>query len=89
MKVANAPLSYGAFEMTVGTDFPVPDPARVLEEMAAAGYAGTELGPLGYLGDADLGAARRLVGGFVQIAVQRPGRELRPSCTRRSISSGA
>ena len=70
MKVANAPLSYGAFEMTVGTDFPVPDPARVLEEMAAAGYAGTELGPLGYLGS-DLGALE-LVGGFVQIAFSDP-----------------
>ena len=70
MKVANAPLSYGAFEMTVGTDFPVPDPARVLDEMAAAGYAGTELGPLGYLGS-DLGALE-LVGGFVQIAFSDP-----------------
>jgi inosose dehydratase len=66
MKVANAPLSYGAFEMTVGTDFPVPDPARVLEAMAAAGYAGTELGPPGYLGS-DFGELE-LVGGFVQIA---------------------
>ncbi len=28
IKVANAPLSYGAFEMTVGTDFAVPDPER-------------------------------------------------------------
>jgi inosose dehydratase len=67
MKVANAPLSYGAFEMTVGTDFPVPDPARVLEAMAAAGYAGTELGPPGYLGSSDRGGLE-LVGGFVQIA---------------------
>jgi inosose dehydratase len=67
MKVANAPLSYGAFEMTVGTDFPVPAPARVLEAMAAAGYGGTELGPPGYLGGADLGDLE-LVGGFVQIA---------------------
>jgi inosose dehydratase len=71
MKVANAPLSYGAFEMTVGTDFPVPDPARVLEAMAAAGYAGTELGPPGYLGSADLGGLE-LVGGFVQIAFSDP-----------------
>ena len=71
MKVANAPLSYGAFEMTVGTDFPVPDASRVLAEMAAAGYAGTELGPPGYLGDADLGALE-LIGGFVQIAFSDP-----------------
>jgi sugar phosphate isomerase/epimerase len=71
VKVANAPLSYGAFEMTVGTDFPVPAPARVLEAMAAAGYAGTELGPPGYLGDCDLGDLE-LVGGFVQIPFSDP-----------------
>jgi inosose dehydratase len=71
VKVANAPLSYGAFEMTVGTDFPVPDPGRVLEAMASAGYAGTELGPPGYLGSSDLGGLE-LVGGFVQIAFSDP-----------------
>jgi inosose dehydratase len=70
VKVANAPLSYGAFEMTVGTDFPVPDPHDVLREIAAAGYAGTELGPLGYLPE-DLGGLE-LVGGFVQIAFSDP-----------------
>ena len=82
MKVANAPLSYGAFEMTVGTDFPVPDPARVLEAIAAAGYAGTELGPPGYLGVADLGgpgAGRRLR----PDRLQRPGRAGSRNCTRR------
>ena len=71
MKVANAPLSYGAFEMTVGTDFPVPGAQEVLDAIAAAGYAGTELGPPGYLGDADLGGLE-LVGGFVQIAFSDP-----------------
>jgi inosose dehydratase len=71
VKVANAPLSYGAFEMTVGTDFPVPDPAWVLEAMAAAGYAGTELGPPGYLGPSEL-RGLELVGGFVQIAFSDP-----------------
>jgi hypothetical protein len=39
VRVANAPLSYGAFEMTVGTSFPVPDPEQVLAAIAAAGYA--------------------------------------------------
>ena len=53
-QVANAPLSYGAFEMTVGTDFAVPDPERVLEAIGAAGYAGTDLGPPGYLGEGDV-----------------------------------
>ena len=70
-RVANAPLSYGAFEMTVGTDFAVPDPERILEAIGAAGYEGTDLGPPGYFGEGDVlarapGANRlRLVGGFV------------------------
>jgi inosose dehydratase len=71
IKVANAPLSYGAFEMTVGTDFAVPEPAQVLEAISAAGYAGTDLGPPGYLGEGDVLRERlaatglELVGGFV------------------------
>jgi inosose dehydratase len=70
-KVANAPLSYGAFEMTVGTDFAVPEPLDVLEAIGAAGYAGTDLGPPGYLGEGDVLRERlaatglELVGGFV------------------------
>jgi inosose dehydratase len=71
VRVANAPLSYGAFEMTVGTDFAVPDAERVLAAIGGAGYAGTDLGPPGYLGEGEV-LARRLdehelevVGGFV------------------------
>ncbi len=71
VRVANAPLSYGAFEMTVGTAFPVPDPEQVLAAIGRAGYAGTDLGPPGYLGEGEA-LARRLdanalevVGGFV------------------------
>ena len=57
--VANAPVSYGAFELTVGIDPSVPDGIHVLDEVAAAGYAGIDLGPVGYLGaGAELG--RRL-----------------------------
>lgn len=48
--VANAPVSYGAFELTVGIDPNVPDGVHVLDEVAAAGYAGIDLGPVGYLG---------------------------------------
>ena len=48
--VANAPVSYGAFELTVGILPDVPDAATVLDEVAGAGYAGIDLGPLGYLG---------------------------------------
>jgi inosose dehydratase len=53
IRVANAPVSYGAFELTVGKLPNVPGPEEVLDAVAAAGYAGTELGPLGYLGDAE------------------------------------
>lgn len=72
IRVANAPVSYGAFELTVGVLPNVPAPERVLDAIAAAGYEGTELGPLGYFGD---GSALRerlasrgleLVGAFVQ-----------------------
>jgi inosose dehydratase len=74
VRVANAPLSYGAFEMTVGTDFAVPDPVDVLTAIGEAGFAGTDLGPPGYLGECDE-LRRRLqaeglgiAGGFVPIA---------------------
>ena len=77
-RVANAPLSYGAFEITVGTGFAVPDPEDVLAAIGDAGYAGTDLGPPGYLGeDGDL--RRRLdaheldvVGGFVPVRFSEP-----------------
>lgn len=62
--VANAPVSYGAFEITVGHDPNVPDGLSVLDQVAAAGYGGIDLGPVGYLGSgAQLGellAARGL-----------------------------
>jgi inosose dehydratase len=48
--VANAPVSWGIYEARDR----VPGPAEVLDAIAAAGYAGTELGPYGYLStDAD------------------------------------
>jgi inosose dehydratase len=73
IRVANAPVSYGAFELTVGVLPSVPTPERVLDAIAAAGYEGTELGPLGYLGrDAELRdrlASRglALAGAFVEL----------------------
>ena len=72
-RVANAPLSYGAFEITVGTDFLVPDPEDVLGAIGDAGYAGTDLGPPGYLGEGEALRERLqtnrldLVGGFVPV----------------------
>jgi inosose dehydratase len=71
--VANAPVSYGAFELTVGVLPNVPSPEEVLDAIAAAGYAGTELGPLGYLGEGDVLRRRLerrglgLAGAFVQV----------------------
>ena len=48
--IANAPVSYGAFEVTVGHDPHVPDGLSVLNQVAEAGYGGIDLGPVGYLG---------------------------------------
>ena len=53
IRVANAPLSYGAFELTVGIFPNVPGPEELVAEVARAGYAGIELGPPGYLGSGD------------------------------------
>jgi inosose dehydratase len=78
--VANAPVSYGAFELTVGILPDVPDGSAVLDEVAAAGYAGIDLGPLGYFGYGDELAqnlARRglaLAGGFFELPFSDPDR---------------
>ncbi|TMD19716.1 MAG: hypothetical protein E6I99_15045 [Chloroflexi bacterium] len=48
--IAGAPVSFGAFEVTVGVDPNVPDAQVVLDAVARAGYAGIDLGPPGYLG---------------------------------------
>jgi inosose dehydratase len=71
--VANAPVSYGAFEITVGHDPNVPDGITVLDQVAAAGYAGIDLGPVGYLGSGtrlgELLAERGLglAGGYLEL----------------------
>jgi inosose dehydratase len=75
VKIGNAPVSYGAFEVTVGKSDGVPEAAEVLDAVQAAGYEGIDLGPLGYLGlGADLRAALDahgllLTGGYVEIDV--------------------
>jgi inosose dehydratase len=76
IRVANAPCSWGALEFDADEK---PAPAsQVLDEMAAAGYAGTELGDWGFLPAtpdvlaADVG--RRdltLVAAFVPVALAR------------------
>ena len=76
IRVANAPCSWGALEFEAAEQ---PAPAsQVLDEMAAAGYAGTELGDWGFLPTApatlaaDVGRRNlALVGAFVPVALAR------------------
>jgi inosose dehydratase len=78
VRVANAPCSYGAFEITVGVLPDVPGPERVLTAISGAGYEGTELGPPGYLGERDNLRERleqhglALVGGYIPIRFSQP-----------------
>src|SRR5689334_22345588 len=79
MRSASAPVSFGVFEMTAA-DTGLPDPDRVLDAMAAAGYQGTELGPPGYFGDG-AGAAGALeqrglalAGSFLPLRLSRSER---------------
>src|SRR5260370_23133790 len=44
--IASAPVSWGVMEETETSVWP--SPQQVLEEISAAGYDGTELGPYGY-----------------------------------------
>jgi inosose dehydratase len=76
IQVANAPCSWGILEFEApATHAPA---AQVLEEMAAAGYVGTELGDWGFMPTAPAAlaaeVARRklaLVGAFVPVALAR------------------
>lgn len=76
--MANAPCSYGAFEITVGVLPDVPDAEHVFAAISAAGYEGTELGPPGYLGEAQVLHDRfernglTLVGGYIPIRFSEP-----------------
>jgi inosose dehydratase len=78
IRVANAPCSWGVLEFdSAAKALPA---ARVLDEMAAAGYAGTELGDWGFLPTipTELASALRdralgLAGAFVPIAFAREG----------------
>jgi len=77
MRVANAPCSWGVLEFESAAS--APEPSRVLDEMAATGYAGTELGDWGFLSTdptqlrADLASRRlSLPGAFVPVALSNP-----------------
>lgn len=78
--VANAPVSYGAFELTVGILPDVPDGEAVLDEVAAAGYAGIDLGPVGYFGygeelkDNLASRGLGLAGGFLELPFSDPAK---------------
>jgi inosose dehydratase len=71
--VANAPCSYGAFEITVGVNPDVPEPLELLDAVSGAGYAGIDLGPLGYLGTGTElverlhGRGLALAGGYLEL----------------------
>jgi len=76
IRVANAPCSWGVLEFEAPA--PHADASQVLDEMAAAGYAGTELGDWGFLPTSATAlaadVARRhlaLVGAFVPVALAR------------------
>lgn len=70
--VAAAPCSFGVFS----SEDLGPDPDRFCRMIAEAGYDGTDLGPLGYLGrgsalrDRLERAGLRLAGGYVEIEVR-------------------
>jgi inosose dehydratase len=67
-RVANAPVSFGAWSLESSRLPGVPEPARVLAEVAAAGYDGIELGPLGFLDPAEIAAhGLQLAGAYVPI----------------------
>jgi inosose dehydratase len=76
--IAGAPCSYGAFEVTIGVDPNVIDGVAVLDALAQAGYAGVDLGPVGYLGDGEELAHRLeahelgLCGGYVPLPLSDP-----------------
>ncbi|MGN6871762.1 MAG: TIM barrel protein [Solirubrobacteraceae bacterium] len=76
--LANAPVSYGAFEITVGVDPHVPDPLTLLDWVCGAGYDGIDLGPAGYLGTTETLAGRleerglALAGGYLELPFSEP-----------------
>ena len=79
IKVGNAPVSWGVMEVAGwGEQIPY---GKVLDQIAEAGYAGTELGPYGYFPTepnelaAELSARRlQLVASFVPVPLAHPER---------------
>jgi inosose dehydratase len=77
-RIANAPVSYGVFEMTIDRAGGLLDAETLLDQMTAAGYTGVDLGPVGYLGDTGTIRERLdargllLVGGWIQLRLSEP-----------------
>jgi inosose dehydratase len=80
IRIANAPCSWGALEFDLAA--PAPGYAEVLDEMAATGYAGTELGDFGFM-PTDPGRLRgeltrrglALLAAFVPVALADPAEQ--------------
>src|SRR3981081_3468558 len=76
--VAAAPVSFGAFEVTVGIDPHVPDAVSVLDAVKRDGYDGIDLGPIGYLGTRDnlrdhlASRGLPLAGGYMPLPLSDP-----------------
>jgi inosose dehydratase len=67
-RIGNAPVSFGAWNLEASRSPSVPPPRRVLAELAAAGYDGIELGPLGWLEPAQVGThGLELCGAYISI----------------------
>ena len=92
MRVGNAPISWGVCEIPGwGPQLPYD---RVLEEMARAGYEGTELGPWGYLPTEPESLAGVLqakglamAAAFVPVDLRQPGRLEREKENVRAVAS--
>ncbi|WP_113702621.1 TIM barrel protein [Nonomuraea lactucae] len=73
-RVANAPVSFGVFELTTAP--PPLSAGEMVDAVAAAGYDGIDLGPPGYLGTADDLADRLggllLAGGWADLPYHDP-----------------
>ncbi len=94
MQVANAPVSWGVFELTDAKERPAF--AQVLDEIRETGYQGTELGDWGFLPTeperlaAELAARQlKLAGAFVPVGLADPAAheagEARALCVARLL----
>lgn len=73
IQIANAPVSYGVFELARPDEVPLPEGEALAEWVGAAGYTGIDLGPVGLLGrgEALVDRLRRhglaLAGGWIDL----------------------